>query len=289
LALHPWDIELRPPGLHGHANATTAVVSLAIPAAAFMASSQRKWWLLPVAASALLVCIYYTETRSAAVISLATLSLAIAFSWRLVSILVLVLALTLGLLGLIVLGWSDGPLLSEDFTRLDTAGENLTERLATMVAGLRIMLEQPWGVGRTLGGGAVYNLTGVGGTTASNIVSIPMHNSFIWLGVSFGLVPAIFAVAGLVIAATHAGRIDAAGLRGLLAFHLLGLSLFEDHFQNATFIALLMLLLGGWLAELLAGARNEAVDVLGANCRTPHPEAGMAGAPAWRGITRSSP
>jgi hypothetical protein len=285
LAIEPWDLVLRPPGLHGHANATTAVVSLAIPVAAFAAGSgPRRWWLLSLASITLLVCVYYTETRSAVLVSLATLACAIAFRWRPVS--VLMLALVLVLVGLVAAGWRDGPLLPESFARLDTADANATERFATMTAGFRVMLEQPWGLGRTLGGAAVYEITGVGarGATASHDVSVPTHNSFVWLGVAFGLVPAAFTVVGLAAMVTHAGRLDAGGLRALLAFHLIGLCLFEDHFQNATFINLLALLLGGWLAELLAPTPRQAGAWRSGGRPSPLPGLETAAGPvAWWG------
>lgn len=274
LAVQPWDLQLRPPGLHGHANATSAVVSLAIPVAAFMAGSgPRRWWLLPLAMIAQLVCVYYTETRGAVLVSLVTLAYAVALRWQTAR--VLVLALVLGLAGLVAVGMSEGPLLPESFTRLDTASANATERFATMAAGLQVMLEQPWGLGRTLGSDTVYRITGVGGATVSHVVSIPMHNSFVWLGVTFGLIPVVLTLVGLVAMAVRAGRLDADGLRGLLAFHVFGLCLFEDHFQNASFIALLMLLLGGWLAGLLAPARHNPAWVPGP-------------ATAWRGRLGSS-
>lgn len=285
LAVQPWDLQLRPPGLHGHANATSAVISLAIPVAAFMAgSSPRRWWLLlPLAVGAQLACSYYTETRGAVLVSVVTLAYAAALRWRAASL--LVLAPLLGLAALVAAGLSDGPLLPQSFTRLDTAGANATERLSTMAAGLQVMLEQPWGLGRTLGSDMVYRITGVGGTTATHVTSIPMHNSFVWLGVTFGLVPVVLTLVGFIAMATRAGRLDADGLRGLLAFHIFGLCLFEDHFQNASFIALLMLLLGGWLAGLLAPAPpNPAYR--GPAHRGPAWVSGHAA--AWRGQLRSS-
>lgn len=235
-----WDIQLRPPGLHGHANATSAAVSLAIPVATFMATQHRRYWLMPVAIAALLACSYYTETRSAVGISLATIGTAAAVRFRPDRALLLVPALILA--GLLAAGWSGGPLLPESFTRLDSAGDNLSERFATMTTGLRLTLEHPFGLGRTLGTEAIYEATGLHAT----------HNALVWLGIAVGLAPAILTLVALLGSACQAARPGIQGLRGLLAFHLFGLCFFEDHFQTQPFMALLILLLGGWIAERLA-------------------------------------
>lgn len=259
LVIPVWDIQQRPPGLHGHANATSAVVSLGVAAAAYLASRERRPWLLPFALAALLACSYYTETRSAVAISLVTLGLALALRHRLDRLFFLLPLLALA--GLIVVGWAEGPLLPESFTRIETAGGNLAERAATAAAGLRLAFENPLGLGRTLGEAALYELTGVRA----------IHNSLVWLGLAVGLLPAALALVALLGAAFRAARPDAAGLRGLLAFHLLGLSLFEDHFQNQTFLALLVLLVGGWLAE--PWRRGAALG--------PSPRAALAGTEAY--------
>lgn len=244
LVIPVWDIEQRPPGLHGHANATSAVVSLAIPVAAFMATRRRQWWLLPAAVVALLACSYFTETRSAVAVSLVTLGLALALWYR--SDRLLLLLPSIALAALLTMGWVEGPLLPESFARLGTAGANLAERLTTIATGLRLAFEHPLGMGRTLGEAALHDLTGVRA----------IHNAIVWLGLSVGLVPAIFALVALLGASAQARSPGAAGLRGLLALHLLGLSLFEDHFQNQTFLGLLILLIGGWLVERLGGSRK---------------------------------
>lgn len=241
LAIPRWEIQQRPPGLHGHANATSAVISLGVPVAAFMAARRQQLWLLPGALVALLACSYFTETRSAVAVSLATMGFALALGCRTDRILMLLPAVALA--GLIATGFAEGPLLPESFMRAGNAAANLTERFSTTITGLRLALEHPLGLGRTLGELAVYERTGVWA----------VHNALVWLGVAAGPVPMVFTAGCLIAAATQAAGSGAAGLRGHLAFHLLGLCLFEDHFQNQTFMVVLILVAGGWLNARLAG------------------------------------
>ena len=42
LAVQPWDLQLRPPGLHGHANATSAVISLARATSGTISASSKQ-------------------------------------------------------------------------------------------------------------------------------------------------------------------------------------------------------------------------------------------------------
>ncbi len=241
LAIPPWQVQQRPPGLHGHANATSAVISLGIPVATFMATRQQRYWLLAFAVGALLACSYYTETRSAVAISLATMGFALAISCRTDKVLLLLPMVALA--ALLAVGFAEGPVLPKSFVRADTADANLTERLTTTTTGLRLALEHPLGSGRTLGELAVHERTGVQA----------FHNALIWLGVAAGLVPMILTAGALLGAATQTAQPGITGLRGLLALHLLGLCMFEDHFQNQTFIVVLILVVGGWLSNRLGG------------------------------------
>jgi hypothetical protein len=276
LAIPPWQIQQRPPGLHGHANATSAVISLGIPVATFMAVQQRRFWLLPCAVAALLACSYYTETRSAVGISLATMGFALALGCRTDRILLLLPAVALA--GVLAAGFIEGPLLPASFLRTDTADANLGERFATTTTGMLLVLEHPLGLGRSLGEAAVYQRTG---TQA-------FHNALIWLGVAAGLVPMVFTAGVLLAAATQAGRQGAPGLRGLLAFHLLGLCLFEDHFQNPTFILVLILVAGGWLNDRLGGdGAPRALQALLTVQATPGGHAGATAAVTPRLAARS--
>ena len=151
LDIRPWDIQQRPPGLHAHANATSAVVSLGVAAAAFLASRERQPWLLPFALAALLACSYYTETRSAFTVSLMTLSLALALRCSLDRL--FLLFPLVGLAGLVIAGWSDGRCYRKASRRARDGGREPRRASGHGGGGLAADLRAPAGLGAHLGRG----------------------------------------------------------------------------------------------------------------------------------------
>jgi hypothetical protein len=221
--------QLRMPGLHGSPTASAAVISLIAPATLWLYLRGRASLLWPVCGFAVAgVAMHLTSSRSPFLV------------------LVLSTALTLVLtinsrrsLGLWALGLGVGsPLLLffgppggwVRWTDTSDALLNASDRLLTNLSTLDLALQHPLGMGVGEGHRALFADTGIQAT----------HNAWLQAALVFGLPFALAITAAFFVNLSrlrHGWRSDAFW-PGLVAFHLSGLFLFEEHLNNPTFVIL---------------------------------------------------
>ncbi len=221
--------QVRLPGMHGHHAASSAVISLMIPASLYLYFRKHAGLAAPLLAlGGFLVALNLTSTRSPVIIAAFTLAYAFVVArqfgrgvvFGLIGIAVLVPAL-------LVFGPPGGRNRWEDALALQA---NAGERFDSNFASADLALSHPLGLGVTGGKDALYDLSGITAT----------HNAYLQAAVFVGLPLALLILVTVVVVA---GR----GLQGpqhpdmlvaLLAFHTAGLFLFEEHLNNPTFVIL---------------------------------------------------
>ncbi len=239
-AFHNYVLQMvRFPGLHGHHNASAAVISLMAPAA-FYLYFRRAAGLAVLLASlaALAVALHLTSTRSPVVITLTT-TLFAAVAARKVARVAIVGLVLLAVAGPLVAvygppgGWSR-------WRDADASSSNVQERLVSNLGTAELVLERPWGWGVTAGNEALRDRTAISAT----------HNAFLQAALEFGLPLGLLIAVGVLAALARAlgARGQPLFLPGLLAAQAGGLFLFEEHFNNPTFmiLALWWVALLGW-------------------------------------------
>ena len=219
----------RLPGLHRHYGATSAVTSLIVPPALWLYLRGRHGLWLPVAAlGGLAFTLHVTFTRSPLVVAAVTIVIALLAARnarRSVSLAALLGAV--GLPALVVVGPPGGTLRWLDEGAFEA---NALERFRSTWAGVEVTLENPWGLGERAARREIEDRTSLSAT----------HNAFVQAGMVFGLPLALIILISLVHLAWGALRgADTEGyLLALLAVHLAGLFLFEEHLNNPTFLVL---------------------------------------------------
>ncbi len=243
---------VRIPGLHGHHAASAAVTSLAIPAALHLYFLRRAGVWLPLAAGAgVLAVLHLTSTRSPLLVALATCGAYLVAARQPRRALALAAPLAVGLLAaLLVLGPPGGRLRWLDAVSTEA---NASERLASGWAAASLSASHPLGLGVTRGATQLMEISSINAT----------HNAILQATLFFGLPLGLCVLAGLAGAMWRARRGPAAPrwLEGMLALHLAGLFLFEEHLNNPTFVILACWIFASWLAggAGAGGAGAEAV------------------------------
>ncbi len=219
----------RYPGMHGHANASSAVVSLLAPVSLYLylAAGARLW--TPIAGILLLLGGgHITSSRSPLIIALLVTLACGAFSRRPVATLRVGAALGAVVLPLLIwLGPPGGQVRWED---QGNVAVNSGERLASNRVGLALIAETPLGRGVEASAEAL--------TDALDNPS--MHNAFLQLAAVFGLPVAAWVAWALLrnAAALWGGPGSARWLAAGLALQTFGLFFFEEHANNPTFMVL---------------------------------------------------
>ncbi len=221
--------QVRVPGMHGHANASSAVVSLIAPAVMYLyLRGGVRFWVPVGGLLAMVLAMSITSTRSPLVVSVPLVVLALLLARRPGRALPLFLLLCTGaVVYLATFGPPGGAVRWDDMLALQA---NVGERVESNHAAVELIFNHPLGLGA------------VGGREAMlDAVAIPAtHNAFLQAGLYFGLPLALLLIAGLGV---HVGRLLTSGRgrefwAGLVALQLIGLFMFEEHLNNPTFVIL---------------------------------------------------
>jgi len=220
---------LRNPGLHGHANASAAVVSLILPISLFLYyRGEARLWMPLASMAALLVASHITSSRSpliVAVIGFVIVALTSRHFIRAMILAVFVAALMVPL-------WMRYGLPGGAIRWVDTAhmSANTSERLASNVTAIRIAGENIWGLGIRESREAMTEV----------LENPATHNAFLQIAIIYGPGLAVGLLVALALLAWHVlfGIRRVWALEALLALHLCGLFCFEEHLNNPTFICL---------------------------------------------------
>ena len=240
------DATARAPGMYGHANASSAIVSLVVPLSLYFYYTRKVGvWVIIVSLGVLIAGTELTLSRSPLLVSLATI-LVFTFANRdLKPSLRLVTLLTLA--GLPTLYWTGPPGGWQRWLDSGKVETNSGERLATNAEALRISLEHPLGTGWQAGQEALR--------TAGSIAT---HNAFLQIAVMYGIVlAAALALLMLILALQPLIRSHTPyRLEAMLAFQLFGLFLWEEHLNNPSFIILVSWLVAASIAQISSGLRR---------------------------------
>lgn len=238
--------QIRIPGLHGHHNASSSITSLIIPAAFFLYFRQKiKLNLLLGSLLGLMIVIHLTSTRSPIVVAVFSVIFVSALARRLrQSALIGIVLLSLMVPLIVVYGPPGG------WTRWNNTEaliSNATERADSGLGALQLCVDNPLGLGVSKGHIDLVSKTGIKAT----------HNAFLQAALLWGLPFGLLVSVGVLLAVFRGfgGGIESSFfLPSLLAFHVAGLFMFEEHLNNPTFI-----ILAAWLMALafLRTLRNE--------------------------------
>ncbi len=221
--------QLRIPGLHGQHNASSAVTSLMIPVG-FYLYFRRKIklvWLL-TSILGLLIALNLTSTRSPLVVTVATITFASIMARRF-RLSILLGVFLLGIIGPLVVvygppgGWAR-------WRNTEAMTSNATEREDSNWGALELSLDHPLGLGVARGHQLLEEKTGLRST----------HNAFLQAALTWGIPFALLLIVGMAVAVIRGSGSEQAMtfLPSVLAFHMTGLFLFEEHLNNPTFIIL---------------------------------------------------
>ena len=224
---------LRSPGMHGHANASGAVASLVVPVGLYLYYRGRaRLWLPLVSLLLLAVAGHVTSSRSPLLVAGLGFVLAALTSRRFLRSAALIAAVALVALPLwLSFGPPGGRVRWEDTAHM---AANTQERLDSNRAALELAAGHPLGQGIERSQAALQEQVE---TSAS-------HNAFLQIALVFGPLQAaaVLILLGLLAVRAPWGVWPPWGLEALLALHLCGLYMFEEHLNNPTFIVLT-----GWL------------------------------------------
>lgn len=227
-AAYHWVYDVvRVPGMHGHPNASSAVISLIAPAAMVLyLRHQRSFWVPIGGLLAMLLAMHLTSTRSPLVVSAPVVAVALLLARRPGRALPLLLLLAVGgTLFLATFGPPGGAVRWDDMLALQA---NVGERVESNRAALDLMLEHPFGLGPAGGRRAMIDA-----------ITIPAtHNAFLQAGLYFGWPLLALLLGGFGV---HAVRLLVSGRgrdfwAGLMAVQVAGLFMFEEHLNNPTFV-----------------------------------------------------
>lgn len=230
--------EVRLPGLHRHYGASSAVTSLIAPAALYLyLAGRRKIWLPLLALAALAITLQITYTRSPLLVTGVSVALALVCARRMRPLLALgTTLLVVAIPALLLIGPPGGKARWTDELSVQA---NASERFASTVAGAELALAHPLGMGVAQAQDELQSAVGIDAT----------HNAFVQTAVFLGLPLAIVLLYAFLHHALRLGRgvHDPGFPLALLAVHVFGLFLFEEHLNNPTFV-----ILASWLAAATA-------------------------------------
>jgi hypothetical protein len=233
--------QYRAPGLHGHPNASAAVVSLIVPLSLYLHLGRRApIWIVIAGLGVMLAATQFTLTRSSLLVSLLTViaTLTILRSSRRT----LRLAIILVYMGLLLIGLFGPPGGWERWVVPENIQPNVVARINTTVGALEVSLEHPMGLGIEASREELEQNTGDGTS----------HNAYLQTAMQYGL---LFAAAIMLVILALPLRmlvllphvIIAAKsrwmLEAILAVQLFGLFWFEEHLNSAVFV-----ILTAWIA-----------------------------------------
>lgn len=221
--------QLRMPGLHGGPTASAAVISLVAPATLWIYLRDRGNILWPAVGFATAgIALHLTASRSPLVMLVLTtlITLTLTFHRRRA---LLLWAIVLGLCGpvLTVYGPPGGWV---RWTDTSDAALNVSDRLLSNEGAVELVMAHPLGMGVDDGHRALYEDTGIQAT----------HNAWLQAALIFGLPMALVLALGMGVALARLryGWKSDAFWPALVAVHLTGLFLFEEHLNNPTFVIL---------------------------------------------------
>jgi hypothetical protein len=228
-----WANFRRLSGLHRQHAATASVTSLIAPASIYLYMRGRAGLWLPLTSLALAAgTLHLTFTRSPAAVIVGVLAVAFVTARQARRSVVLASMLfAVGLPALVVIGPPGGKARWGDSVSLEV---NAGERVRATISALEISLENPQGLGVERGRIELVDRTAINAT----------HNAFFQASLHLGLLVSLI----LTLTLLHMiWRLLDGGeawtyLASLMALHLFGLFLFEEHLNNPTFIVLV-----GWL------------------------------------------
>ncbi len=222
--------QVRIPGLHGHHNASSSVTSLLVPAGFFLYYRRllNLKWLL-VSMLGFLIAIHLTSTRSPLLVAIFTIIFISALARRLRQSVLIGFVLFSILVPLVLVygppgGWAR-------WNNTEALVSNASERGDSGLGAVGLCVDNPLGLGVTKGHSELDGRTGIKAT----------HNAFLQAALVWGLPFGILVSVGMILAVLRSlGATIESGffLPGLLAFHVSGLFMFEEHLNNPTFIIL---------------------------------------------------
>ncbi len=218
---------VRFPGLHGHHNASSAVISLVVPAGMFLFLRGRCSLLGYLALlGGLVVALNLTSTRSPLLVTIITLAMAAITARKPGKIIPgIALFLLIVIPGLLMYGPPGG---WSRWRNVQAVVSNAQERMETNLGAMDLSLAHPFGLGVAQGKSELGDLTALAAS----------HNAFLEAALVFGLPFGFLVLLGMMRGIMGIGE-GSRGLRyfpGLLALHTAGLFMFEEHLNNPTFI-----------------------------------------------------
>jgi len=256
--------EYRAPGMHGHANGSTAIVSLLVPVSLYLYYvGKTRSWTVVVSLGLVSLATQLTYTRAALLVSLTVLLMVLVAhfrrsrSARLATLVVLVVLLTS-----LYVGLPGGTERWEDFNRIR---ENASVRLQTNAAALQISMEHPLGVGAESGVEMMRD-------KAANEAT---HDAYLQIAVMYGLALAGLLFLLIIILALQALNPTSTAwrLEPILALQVFGLFFWEEHLSNPSFMIMV-----NWLVVASA-------YLIAASLRRGAPHARR---PPWQGVRETN-
>ncbi|MFO7655419.1 MAG: O-antigen ligase family protein [Candidatus Krumholzibacteriia bacterium] len=258
--------QVRIPGLHGHHNASSAVISLLVPVSLYLYFRREvRLWVPALGLLLMFVALHLTSTRSPLVVAFVTLGLAILLAREVTRAAAFVtLLLAVGILFLAVMGPPGGAVRWGDLLAIEA---NAGERVESNRLALELSASHPFGLGVQRGKEEMVEASTIEAT----------HNALLQASLFFGGLLALVVLAALLyhVLRLLQGARSAGFLAGLLAVHLLGLFMFEEHLSNPTFV-----ILASWLVASAAarwGRRPEDAAEVAAMVTPPQEPAPTGG------------
>jgi hypothetical protein len=164
-------------GLWGHPNEASHVAALSAAAGAYFTFVYRRYLPLALTAAGLLAIFYFTQSRGGLLVSGAVLAVPLLFGTR-HQFNILHVLLGIFVIGIVSLLVSQLDVIALRFTDAE-AGHNFSERIASTVAALQLLLSNPLGMPDSYFQLSLVHAVGVGSP----------HNGFIFFAAIFGLAP----------------------------------------------------------------------------------------------------
>lgn len=239
--------QVRMPGLHGAPSASSAVISLIAPATLWLYLRERVGILWPVGAYAVAaIGLHLTSSRSPLLmVALSTLLALMVTLTRRRALGLWASGLLVALPVLLVVGPPGGWV---RWTDTGDATVNVSDRWLSNRTAIELMVQHPLGMGVEEGRQALFIDTGIMAT----------HNAWLQAALAFGIPLALLIALALLadLLRLRQGWRSDAFWPALVAFHLCGLFVFEEHLNNPTFVILTV-----WLVtEATASQRDAAAQ-----------------------------
>ena len=250
-AAFSWiNMTLRPSGMQGHANGSTAVVSLVVPAVFYLYWSGRVGvWACAVALGILLLTVALTLTRGPLIATLISLGLsAVVFRHVRATTPMFVAAALAMVLALSLVGPPGG---WERWSSEASTDENFTERMSSNIATLELIAHNPFGIGAVAAADLILAVAGVPSS----------HNALLSATVCFGVPFGVMFCFLLLTNILRGPASDVEALYFLLSLHALLLFCFEDLLLTPTFTGFGAWLVAGAAASLFSAPAARAMPV----------------------------